>query len=63
MRAPDVPSHISRLKEVLERLRQAKLKLKPSKCELFQTEVRYLGHLVSAEGVATDPEKVEAVKT
>ena len=54
-------SHLHRLQEVLDRLRSAGLKLKPSKCHLFQTEVRYLGHVVSNRGVSTDPEKVEAV--
>ena len=60
--APDFDTHMSRLEEVLNRLQQAGLKLKPSKCELLQSEVRYLGHIVSATGVATDPEKVVAVK-
>ena len=60
--APDFDTHMSRLEEVLNRLQQAGLKLKPSKCELPQSEVRYIGHIVSATGVATDPEKVAAVK-
>ena len=59
--APDFESHMERLTEVLRRLRQAGLKLKPSKCELLQKEVRYPGHIVSREGVATDPKKVAAV--
>lgn len=54
-------NHLCRLREVLARLRSAGLKLKPSKCHLFQTEVKYLGHVVSNRGVSTDPEKIEAV--
>ena len=42
-------------------MRQAGLKLKPSKCHLFQKSVAYLGHIVSADGVATDPSKVQAI--
>ena len=59
--APDFPTHLLRLREVLQRLRGAGLKLKPGKCELFQSQVRYLGHIVSAKGIATDPEKISAV--
>ena len=47
---------------VLERIRNANLKLKPSKCELFKTEISYLGHIVSANGVATEPKKIQAVQ-
>ena len=60
--APDFATHISRLREVFQRLRQAGLKLKPKKCELLQNAVKYLGHIVSEEGVATDPDKVEVVR-
>ena len=55
--------HIERLDEVLNRLGQAGLKLKPSKCHMFQSEVAYLGHVVSASGVKPDPEKVERVQS
>ena len=53
---------ISRLETVFQRLRSAGLKLKPSKCDLFKQSVTYLGHVVSAEGVHTDPKKIQAVK-
>lgn len=46
---------------VFEHLQKYNLKLKLQKCQLFQTEVKYLGHIISAEGVATDPEKVSVV--
>ena len=49
------------LAEVLDRIRRARLKLKPQKCELFKTQITYLGHVVSAEGVQTDEKKVRAV--
>ena len=46
---------------MFQRFRAANLKLKPSKCALFQSEMRYLGHVVSKDGVSTDPENVSAV--
>lgn len=58
----DIDSQIERLRLVFERLRKAGLKLKPRKCELFQTSVQYLGHKVSGNGVETDPAKIEKVK-
>ena len=54
---------LDRLREVLCRLRRANLKLNPKKCALFRTEVPFLGHIVSTEGVKTDPEKTKAVQT
>ena len=59
--APDFQTHVQRLQQVLQRLREAGLKLKPSKCALFQNQVKYLGHVVSEAGVATDPEKTAAI--
>ena len=54
--------HLERLQLVFDRLQQHGLKLKPSKCQLMRKEVQYLGHLVSAEGIRTDPEKISRVK-
>ena len=54
---------VDRLQVIFTRLREAKLKLKPQKCHLFQREVLYLGHIVSERGVSTDPAKVEVVAT
>ena len=47
---------------VFQKLKAAGLKLKPSKCELFKKSISYLGHVVSEEGVRTDPKKIEAVQ-
>ena len=55
--------HLQNLQAVFKRLRQAGLKLKPSKCSLLQQEVQYLGHIVNREGVSVDPGKVEKVLT
>lgn len=55
--------HELRLTNVLNRLRENGLKLSPEKCHIFQTSVRYLGHIVSRNGVETDPQKIEALKT
>ena len=53
--------HLSNIGGVLARLRGAGLKLKPGKCCLCQKLVAFLGHIVSAEGITTDPSKTEAV--
>ena len=56
-----VEEHLDQLREVLTRLQNAGLKIKPSKCHLMQTRVWYLGHIVSSKGIETDPEKVRCV--
>ena len=53
--------HLIRLQMVLARFREHGLKVKWSKCSLFQHEVSYLGHIISTQGVATDPGKIRAV--
>ena len=55
-------SHLERLKAVSWKLEEAGLKLKPSNCELFLWQLAYLGHVISAQGVATDEGKIEAIK-
>ena len=57
-----VDEHLKRLERVFQCLHECGLKLKPSKCVFFQKEVKYLGHVISEDGIQTDPEKVEAVK-
>ena len=54
-------SHIEILEAVFQKLAKAGLKLKPSKCEFFRKRIKYFGHIVSEEGVSTDPKKVEVV--
>ena len=53
--------HIERFKGVFEKLSAAGLRLKPSKCKFFKSWVTYLGHIVSKNGIETDPKKIEAI--
>ena len=58
----DPVKHLKRLEAVFQKLKEAGLKLKPSKYELFWRQLAYLGHVISAKGVATDEGKIEAIK-
>ena len=57
-----IEAHLKHLREVFLRLREAKLKLKASKCSFFKKHIQYLGHLVSGDGIEPLPEKLEAVE-
>ena len=52
-----------RIREVLSRLLHANLKLNPEKCQFFKKSVTFLGHIISDQGVSTDPEKIQAITT
>jgi len=58
----DLDSHLERLERLFTRLREANLKLKPSKCQVMQKQVTFLGFTVSQAGVGTDPSKIEAIQ-
>lgn len=53
---------LANLEEVFKRLKSANLKLNAKKCILFQTQVTFLGHTISEEGVGTSPDKVKTVQ-
>lgn len=53
--------HVMRLREVFQRLRESGLTLKPAKCRFLEKEVDYLGHVMSAEGVKPDPNKISVI--
>ena len=61
--ASSFDQHLERLDEVFARIAKANLKLKPSKCSLFQRQVEFLGHVVSEKGIAMQKEKIEAIET
>ncbi|XP_055017481.1 LOW QUALITY PROTEIN: uncharacterized protein LOC129411251 [Boleophthalmus pectinirostris] len=54
--------HEARLMKVLNCLKSYGLKLSPEKCQFFKSSMKYLGHVVDAQGVHTDPDKVSALK-
>ena len=53
--------HVQDVRQVLRRLQEHGIKLKPSKCKFFQQQVRYLGRVVSSDGYSLDPEDTAAV--
>lgn len=55
--------HLQHLSEVFDRLRNAKLTLKPSKCQFAVNRVLYLGHILSKHGVEVDKSKTDAITT
>ncbi|KAJ4973800.1 hypothetical protein NE237_006974 [Protea cynaroides] len=57
----DKETHIKNLNATLQRLRKEKLYAKFSKCEFWLSEVTFLDHVVSAEGIKVDPSKIEAI--
>jgi hypothetical protein len=54
--------HMLNLRKVFQRFREDRLKFNVEKCQLFQKEVRYLGHIVSPRMITIDPEKLKAVQ-
>jgi len=60
--ATDFETHLSRLREVVDRLRAAKLKLHRSKCTFVQHRVDFLGHVLSNRGVEVQEEKIACVR-
>jgi hypothetical protein len=53
--------HVRHLKQVLELLQQHQLHLKQSKCLFAQKRLEFLGHVISAKGISTDPKKVTVI--
>ena len=55
--------HNNRLRGVLKCLKEAGVKLSPSKCSFMKTETVYLGHVINKNGLRTDPKKIEKILT
>jgi transposase InsO family protein len=54
--------HVEHVKEVLRRLRKAKLYLKLPKCEWHTQRTEYLGYIVSPDGISVDPDRVKTIQ-
>ena len=54
--------HIEHIRIVLDRLKDANLKLKKAKCSFFKEQINYLGHIVSKDGILPDKEKVSVIQ-
>lgn len=59
----DDEEHIQHLRIVFDRLRQAGLTINLSKCEFGKSQIKFLGHMLTPDGILPLPEKVEAIKT
>ena len=57
-----VEDHMVRLREVFECLREAGFKMRVAKCDFMKPEIKYLGRVVSAEGVKPDPKVISKVR-
>ncbi|WVZ86941.1 hypothetical protein U9M48_033652 [Paspalum notatum var. saurae] len=53
--------HLSHLRQVFHLLAQDKWQVKLSKCTFAQRQIAYLGHILSQEGISTDPDKIKVV--
>ena len=58
----DFQSHLKHLSIVFDRIRVADLRLNPSKCTWYATEIKILGHLVSNNRISMDPAKIDSVR-
>jgi hypothetical protein len=59
--SPTFEQHMEDLDKVFGALRAFGLHLKAKKCTFAESEVKYLGHIVSSHGVAPDPDKVRVI--
>ena len=53
--------HWKRLRAVLKRIENAGMTLEKKKCEFGKNEIKFLGHLISSDGIRPDPDKVKAI--
>ena len=57
--APTTDNMLNQIELVFTRLKQFNMKINPKKCQFFNTSIIFLGHVLSAEGISSNPQKVE----
>ena len=60
--SPNMETHLEHMGIIFQRLKEANLKLKESKCSFLKAHIQYLGHIISGEGIEPVPEKLESLK-
>ena len=60
--SPSVEEHRKDLGKVMKRLKEYNIHLNGTKCEMFKTELNYLGHRITAEGIHPTEEKIQAIR-
>ena len=58
---PTFEAHVDHLRQVFQWLHADQWKLKLSKCTFARESISYLGHIISSQGLSTDPAKAQAV--
>ena len=58
----DKKSHKRHVRKVLNKIREAKLKIKLLKCQWFKKEIKFVGHRISKEGIQSDEDNVKKIK-
>lgn len=59
--SPTYEEHLNDIQKMFDRLRLFKLRLNRKKCKFATNEVKYLGHLITADGIQPDPGKIAAI--
>ncbi|RWS07928.1 pol polyprotein-like protein [Dinothrombium tinctorium] len=53
--------HFTDLERTLKCIENANIKLRPTECEFFQRQIKFLGHIISSEGIETGDDKINAI--
>ena len=59
--SPSVEQHLHNIHTIMEKLWQHWLYAKLTKCKFLKSEILFLGHCISANGLRMDPEKIKVI--